>query len=658
MKQICVRLLLIFCGLTAWQAGASTGSKRLITVEDQTAFKSIESPVFSPDGRWVAYVVATSVYDKNEVFNQIWMQPVDGGTAIPLTSTAHSSSHPVFSLDGKRIFFLSARGDKTPQLWSLNIERGGEAVAVTDLERGVDAINFSSDQKKLLLVLKDEDESEPLIEGSTPWVIDRLQFKADYVGYLNHLRNHIYLYDIHSRELTQLTSGDFDDSEPAWSPDDRHVAFVSNRDIDGTYNTDIWLVDAIDGGEPTRLTDNKGADASPVWHPSGRWIVTSSAKADIEPNYAVSQLTRVNVKSRKQQWISESLDRNVYQPTFAHEGESLYFLVEDSGEQHVAQLAWEKLEISRPVREVGVISQFAVDKKLRIAAVLSSSRKPQELFVYEDDGLRQATKVNVPLATSLKLGETREIHYQAPDGWDIEGFVTLPPNYRKGRRYPGILQIHGGPVSQYDHGFSFEAQLHAAQGYVVIRTNPRGSSGYGQDFTLGLLYGWGEKDYRDVLAGVDHAISLGLVDPDRLGMGGYSYGGILTNYLLGQTNRFKAAVSGAGSGHYLASYGHDEYRYWYESELGLPWENRELWERLSPFNYIHKATTPTLFYAGEKDWNVPVQGSEQLYQVMRRVGIETRLVVYPDEHHGNWSFANERDAYVRMLNWYKRFLKD
>ncbi len=191
----------------------------------------------------------------------------------------------------------------------------------------------------------------------------------------------------------------------------------------------------------------------------------------------------------------------------------------------------------------------------------------------------------------------------------------------------------------------------------MVRINPRGSSGYGEAFSSALWQGWGEKDYLDVIAGIDHVIELDIIDSDRLGVGGYSYGGILTNYILGHSNRFKAAVSGAGSGHYLASYGHDEYRYWYESELGLPWENRGLWEKLSPFNTIHRATTPTLFYGGEKDWNVPIQGSEQLYQVMRRVGIEAQLVVYPDEHHGGWAFPNERDVMLRTLNWFDVHLK-
>lgn len=642
-------------------AQAEEDARRLITVEDHTAFQSPGSPAFSPDGQSIAYTVSTDHYDKNETLTRIWIQPAGGATPVPMTSAMHSSRQPVFSLDGKTLYFLSARDEQPSQLWTLDLETGGEAVAVTDLERGVNQINFSSDQNKLLLVLKDEDAAEPLVEGSTPWVVDRLTFKADYTGYLDHRRNHIYVYDIESAELTQLTSGDYDHSQPAWSPDDQQVAFVSNRGIDGTYNTDIWLVDANGGAPAVQLTSNTGADASPVWHPEGEWLVTRSAKPDVPPNYAVGQISRVNVKTREQQWLSEALDRNVNRLVFADDGRHLYFLVEDSGEQHVARMKWADGAIERPVRGPLIVSEFAVHDGEpgghRIAAVVSSDLQPVELFVQANGALSMRTQLNSGLLDQLRLGATEEIHYQAPDGWEIEGFVTVPPDFERGRRYPAILRIHGGPVGQYGHGFSFEAQILAAQGYVVIRTNPRGSSGYGEAFTTGLWQGWGEKDYQDVLGGVDHVIELGYADPERLGMGGYSYGGILTNYLLGKTDRFKAAVSGAGSGHYLASYGHDEYRYWYESELGLPWENRELWERLSPFNYIHQATTPTLFYAGEKDWNVPVQGSEQLYQVMKRVGVETVLIVYPGEHHGGWSFQNERDALLRMLGWYERFLK-
>ena len=633
--------------------------KRLVSVDDQSRFQSIESPVFSGDGKWIAYTVSTGDYENNRSLTRIWMQPAQGGSPLALSAAGVSSSQPAFSRDGKKLYFLSARDEQKTQLWSLNLETGGEAQAVTELERGIDQLNFSSDEKKLLLVLRDEDKSKPLVEGSNPWVIDRVDFKKDEKGsYLNRLRRHIYVYDIAGKQLTQITSGDFDDSDPAWSPDDSQVAFTSFRNPGDSYNSDIWLVDATAGATPRKLTSNKGADSSPLWHPGGDWLLFSSARGDIEPNYAVNHLARLNINDLQHEWISLELDRNILSPEFSKDGQHVYFLLEDSGEQHVARMGWPDGKLERLIDGKREVSGFALGTGKQLAAVISTSMKPGELYVLKDGQPHSITGANTALVNELQLGTTEEIHFKAPDGWDIEGFVTLPPDYRKGRRYPAILQIHGGPVGQYSLGFSFDAQLMAAHGYVVIRTNPRGSSGYGQAFTMGLYQGWGEKDYQDVLAGVDHVIELGYADPDRLGMGGYSYGGILTNYLLGQTDRFKAAASGAGSGHYLASYGHDIYRLWYETELGLPWESRELWERLSPFNYIHKATTPTLFYGGEKDWNVPIQGSEQLYQVMKRVGVETQLVVYPGEHHGGWSYANEKDSWLRRLAWYDRFLKE
>ena len=633
--------------------------KRLITVDDQNAFKSVASPVISPDGKWIAFTITSNDIAKNKSSSRIWMLPARGGTPIPMTSAMASSRQPVFSKDGKALYFISARGEQKAQMWSLNLEFGGEAGQATDNERGVKRINFSSDEKKLLLVLTDEDKTEPLVEGSKPWVVDRLSFKKDYVGYLGNLRDHVYILDIASNQLTQITSGDFDDSQPAWSPDDKQVAFTSNRnpgpEADG--NTDIWLVDAQVGAMPRKLTKGPGADSAPTWHPGGEWLAFRAARPEVLPGYALSHLARIRISEPQIEFLMGDLDRDVGKLRFSGDGSYVYFLVEDSGEQHLARLGWEQQEMTRLVTGQRVVSGFALGTENQVAGIVGQDLQPGELFVLRDREIRIITETNKALLDQLQLAQTEEIHFEAPDGWPIEGFVTFPIGFEKGKQYPAILRIHGGPVGQYAHNFSFEAQLLAAQGYVVVRSNPRGSSGYGQDFTLGLYQGWGEKDYQDVLAAVDHVIAQGYVDHERLGMGGYSYGGILTNYLLGQTDRFKAAVSGAGSGHYLASYGHDEYRIWYESELGLPWENRALWEQLSPFNYIHRATTPTLFIGGDKDWNVPIQGSEQLYQVMRRVGIETQLVVYPNEHHGGWSFANEKDAWLRRLAWYGRFLK-
>jgi dipeptidyl aminopeptidase/acylaminoacyl peptidase len=656
-KNTTYLILVFFIIFSTGVAAAAESNRRLITVDDLTAFHTVASPVFSPDGQHIAYTISSNNYEKNQSTTRIWMIPATGGEPIPMTAASASSSRPVFSKDGYKLYYLSARGEQKPQLWSLDLKSGGEGRQVTDFERGINQINFSSDETRLLLMMKDEDTSEPLVEGSKPWVVDRLTFKADYRGYLNHLRNHIYVYDIGSKQLEQLTSGDFDDAQPAWAPDNGMVAFTSNRNPGADSNTDIWLVSATPGKEARQLTSNTAADSSPKWHPAGKSLAYLSAIEGIEPNYAIQHLARINIDGSGAQRLSEELDRRINNLKFSDDGSFVYFQITDSGERHIARMRWKDGELERLVSGKAIISSFALGHTGQIAGIISTLSKPGELFIHQGEQSTLLTRVNKHLVDQLELAHTEEIHFEAPDGWPIEGFVTFPPGFKAGQRYPTLLQIHGGPVGQYGHGFSLSSQLWAAQGYVVVRSNPRGSSGYGQAFTLGLYQGWGENDFRDVLAAVDYAIEQGYADPDRLGVGGYSYGGILTNYLLGHTQRFKAATSGAGSGHYLASYGHDEYREWYETELGLPWENRELWERLSPFNSIHKATTPTLFYGGEKDWNVPIQGSEQLYQVMKRVGIEVQLVVYPDEHHGGWSFANEKDAWLRRIAWYKHYLK-
>ena len=297
---------------------------------------------------------------------------------------------------------------------------------------------------------------------------------------------------------------------------------------------------------------------------------------------------------------------------------------------------------------------------------------PGDLFLLEAGGsgggapspgsevaLRRLTAANDSLLSLLELGEVREERWESEGGIEIEGFVHLPPDYREGERYPLLLRLHGGPVSQYAHSFNFDAHLFAANGYVVLSPNPRGSSGYGQEFSAALWANWGEPDFADVMAGVDHLIDLGIADPDRMGVGGWSYGGILTNYVITRTDRFEGAITGASEVLYIANYGHDHYQRQWEAELGLPWEgdNRENWERISPFNRVERVTTPTLVMGGEKDWNVPIQNSEQLYQALRRRGVPTQLVVYPGQSHGLGPASYRRDRHQRYLDWYGRWVK-
>jgi dipeptidyl aminopeptidase/acylaminoacyl peptidase len=253
----------------------------------------------------------------------------------------------------------------------------------------------------------------------------------------------------------------------------------------------------------------------------------------------------------------------------------------------------------------------------------------------------------------------KKVAFDSADGTRIEGFVILPAGYVEGRRYPAILDIHGGPQLQYDYAFQFEGQLYAANGYVVIHPNPRGSTGYGQAFCHAIWQDWGGPDFEDVMAAVDDAVARGWADPDRLGVTGWSYGGILTNHVITKTDRFQAAISGASEVLYVVNYGHDHYQRWWMQELGPPWqpEARAIYERMSPFNRVERITTPTLVMGGEEDWNVPIINSEQLYLALKQLGVETQLVVYPGEYHGIARPSYRKDQYQRYLDWLGRFLK-
>ena len=365
----------------------------------------------------------------------------------------------------------------------------------------------------------------------------------------------------------------------------------------------------------------------------------------------------ISVDGGSPQLLTTSLDRNVNSPRFAADGRSIYFGLQDSGERHLARIDVSGRNLTRPIEGHRRVSSVAMGPNGEFAALISEPHLPTEVFLLEDGELTRLTKTNDALLGSIRLGEVENIHFLSRDGTQIEGFLFTPPDYEPGRRYPTLLRIHGGPVSQYDFAFNFEAQLFAAQGYAVVLTNPRGSSGYGQDFSLAIWQDWGNKDYEDVMAGVDHVIERGIADPDRLGVGGWSYGGILTNYVITKTDRFKAAITGASEVLYVANYGHDHYQRQWEAELGLPWENRELWERISPFNYVENIVTPTLIMGGEKDWNVPILNSEQLYQALRRLGRETQLIVYPGEHHGIRRPSFQKDRYERYLAWYDRYVR-
>ncbi|TNE65932.1 MAG: S9 family peptidase [Alphaproteobacteria bacterium] len=640
---------------------AQASEQHNLSVDDILALKYAVDPRISPDGKWVAYTVQKNDLEKDASTSQVWMAAADGSAELPMTGVDYGASHARWSPDGKYLAFLAAKGDDAEsQVWLLD-RRGGEAQQYTHVKQGVDSFEWSPDGANMLLTITDAKPDEGDDESPRPWVIDRLQFKEDGVGYLDRRRQHFYLFD-GKAEPVQLTSGDYDDASPALSPDGKWLAFASNRtaEPDGNTNSDIWVVatDAALAERPLRqLTTNPGADLSPAWSPDGKSITYVTVTDVAKIWYATHHVAVIPANGGEPQVLTGAYDRMAFAPFFGADGKTVYFRAEDDGQQPLVAVDVGSGKIKRVAGDQAVIDGADAGAKGTFALSLSTAASPHEIFMLKGGKLVRLSHQNDQTLAQVDLAAVREVRFKSSDGTEVEAFIYLPPGYEAGKRYPTILRPHGGPVSQHSSGFYEEGQALAARGYVVIAPNPRGSSGYGEAFCAELFANWGMKDFEDVSAAVDFAISEGIADPDRLGVGGWSYGGILTNYVITKSTRFKAAISGASEVLYRANYGHDIYQALWEAELGLPWETPEAWERITPFNDVGKVTTPTLVIGGKEDWNVPILNSEQLYQALKRRGIDTQLVVYPGETHSIERPSFVRDRLERYFDWYGKYLK-
>ncbi len=648
-------------------------ARRPINLDDLARLRTVGDPQVSPDGKWVAYTVGTVDAEKDRRDTDLWMVSWDGGQQIRLTATAESSeSAPRWSPDNRYLAFLASRGDeeekkKGSQVWLLN-RAGGEAEKLTDIKGGISDYAWSPDSRRLVLVVNDPDpNAEPeKKEGwkrktKPPIVIDRYHFKQDREGYLGPLHRHLSLFDVETRKAEALTSGRFDEQSPAWSPDGKFVAFVSNRSADPDRNNDsnIFVIDAKAGAEPRQLTTFAGPDRGrPSWSPDGRLIAYVQGDETRYSAYNLDKLAVVPAGGGQPRLLTSTLDRGVAGPfVWTADGRSLLFTVADDCIVYAARMAAAGGTVERITGGRRVVSGISPRGDGSFALLAATAEEPGEVYALENGALRRLSHQNDALFNELQLGTTEGFSSRSKDGTEVHGLLVKPASFATGRKYPMLLLIHGGPNGQDEYSFGFDRQFFAAQGYVVISVNYRGSSGRGSAFQKAIYADWGGKEVVDLLGAVDRMIADGIADPDRLGIGGWSYGGILTDYTIASDTRFKAAVSGASSALQLSMYGVDQYIVQYENELGVPWKTEELWLKLSyPFFHADRIKTPTLFLSGDRDFNVPTVGVEQMYQALKSLGVDTELIIYPGQFHGITVPSYVRDRLERYLAWYNKYL--
>ena len=642
--------------------------KRPIAETDLLRMQFISSPEMSPCGQNIAFVKTHIDAGTMDYRSHIFAVPTSGGELHQLTAGGKAEASPRFSPCGTKMVFVSDRsGDK--ELWLLDLTLGGEARQLTSMRYGAtnpvwspdgQALVFSSrsrssDDVAMLVAPRtlQEKEAEEKAHREEAKVIDNIKYKADEaMGLLDGKHSHLWLVNLKGDLPRRLTEGDFEHIGPSFSPCGKFIAFSSNRGSDtefAPYDSDIYSL-ALDTLEIKRLTSTPGPAVDPLWSPDGKQIAYVGNLLE----YAFATLNRIYLVSPQggeSVCVTSGFDRSVGDHTnsdcrygdggrsltFSADGQRLYFLASDRGDTHVyvVNLATQTVDqVTRGRRHVQGIS-FA--QNTNVATLCEATfLQPAEIFVLEADGSeRQLTHVNAALLAEIDLSEPEEFWYEGEQGWDVQGWLMKPVNFTEGSKHPLVLEIHGGPHTQYGCSFFYEFQLLASKGFGVLFTNPRGSHGYGQTFVDAVRGDYGGGDYGDLMLAVDHAALQPWVDASRLGVTGGSYGGFMTNWIVGHTDRFKGAVTHRSISNWLSFYGVSDIGYTFtEFEImGNPWDNMELLLKRSPISYVKNVKTPTLVLHAEQDMRCPIEQGEQFYVYLKKLGVKTRLVRLPASNH-------------------------
>jgi len=650
-------------------------NKRRITIADLKAMNWVSDPQISPDGERIAYVVKqVDPKDDKKYISRIWLAKWDGSQPRQITAGPKVDSNPRWSPDGKHLAFTSNREGKN-QIWILPLD-GGEAHQLTNQKAGAGAPIWSPDGKKIAYVARvSANSNEDDKEASDVKVITRLHYKMNGLGFLGDRYAQIFVVDVATGEEKQITSGDYDCSAPTWSPCGTKLAFSSNRTEEPDYNnqSDIWVVDAT-GGELTRVSPGTGPCASPSWSPCGRYI----AYLGHYNEYKSATLSRVMVvpaSGGEPVNLTADFDRtpgnacgsdmvSSVDPGLVWSADSkyIYFLATDGARTKVYRV--ENAEGARVEPITDDRAQVVYGMSMagnRFALAITDPLNIGDVFALElGSQPRQLTAHNEKLLAELELTSPEPFTCKS-DGLTIEGWVMKPVGYKPGVRYPAILEIHGGPHVAYGYTFMHEFHLLCAAGYAVIFTNPPGSQGYGQEFVMKTHHDWGGADYRGIMAAVDHVSQYDFIDPERLGVTGGSYGGYMTNWIIGHDQRFKAAVTQRSTSNRYSMFG--------TSDVGFmngqfefkenPWDNPEFYLERSPITYVNNIKTPLLILHSEEDLRCPIEQGEQLFTALKWLRREVVFVRFPNENHELSRSGQPRHRVERLehiINWFKKYI--
>ncbi len=636
--------------------------KRTMKPADVFRFQSINDLQVSPEGNWVAYTISSVDSIKDKSISHIWMSNWEGTASLQLTNGDDGDETPRWSPDGKYLSFISTRQtNDESQLWLID-RRGGEGQKLFSVKGKMTDYAWSPDSKKIVLSIADPNYADTAKSKiRKPFVIDRFHFKQDVEGYLDSGSTHLYLYDFATKKIDTLTRGIYKESMPTWNPQSNKIAFVSNRSVnpDQTDNDDIFIIETNGNAQPKKITTWKGGDNNPVWSPDGKYIAYLQTTSEENfTMYGHTMLAIISEDGSTTKLLSQKLDRPVRSPKWSKDGHSIAVIVSDDRQSYPVVYNIENGSMKK-LAECDC-SYSEIDNRLSDdwAALMSTPQIPAEVYKLSNNNPVRITHVQDSFLAPLSIVKVEGFKSKSKDGTSISGILYTPANAEVNKKLPLILFIHGGPVGQDEYEFDFTRQMLSAAGYAVAAINYRGSNGRGVAFTRSIFADWGNKEVMDIRGATDYLIAKGIADSAKLGIAGWSYGGILTDYTIATDTRFKAASSGAGSALQLSMYGVDEYVNQYNNELGTPWTHLDKWLKLSyPFLKADRIHTPTLFMASQSDFNVPAVGAEQMYQALRTIGIATQLVIYPSQFHEITVPSYLVDRYQRWINWFDKYLK-